>query len=123
MNDRNDRQAKLLAETFHDAWETGPAAEFAREAAAAARRRHVARRSLRAAGALALIAAAVFFSQQKPRPSPLPRTETQKSVTQGRGYEIMSDEELLTQVRDQPLLVVKKADGTRQIIALEKESE
>lgn len=122
MNDRNDRQAKLLAETFHDAWEAGRPAEFARAAAAAARRRHLARRSLRAAGAVALILAAVFVARQRPEPSPLSRVETSKAMS-NRGYEIMSDEELLTQVHDQPLLVMKKADGTQQIVALARESE
>ena len=72
---------------------------------------------------VALIAGAVFVARQRPEPSAVPDVGTPKAVTQGRGYEIMSDDELLTQVHDQPLLVMIKEDGTRQIIVLATGSE
>jgi hypothetical protein len=36
-----------------------------------------------------------------------------------RGYEIISDDELLAQLQDQPVLVVKRANGTREITLLD----
>lgn len=40
-------------------------------------------------------------------------------VAPNRGYEVLSDDELLAQVRDRPLLALRKENGTRHIIVLE----
>ena len=119
MNDQNNRHAKLIADTFHADWETGRPAAFAREAAAVARRRHRVRRSLRAAGTAAVIAVAAFVLLRRPSPHPPAFAGSAKPVAASRGYEILSDDELLAQVHDQPLLVLKKENGTRQIIVIE----
>jgi hypothetical protein len=121
MNNRNDQHAKLLAETFQGDWETGQSAAFARVAAKAVRRRQLARSSLRVGGAIVAIGAAMFVAREKSLPSP--RIQPPQAVAQDRGYEIISDEELLAQVRDRPLLALKKANGTREIVVLESGSD
>ncbi|MDO8542722.1 MAG: hypothetical protein Q7S40_19955 [Opitutaceae bacterium] len=117
MNRKPERDAKLLAELFHDNWSAGPAADYARAAAAIARRRRQLRRTL-AAGASAAAVAALWMAVSSPRqaiPTQLPAAP--QPVT--RGYEIISDEELLGQLRDRPVLVVRKPNGTREITLLD----
>jgi hypothetical protein len=121
MNDDKKNRAKLLAETFHDNWEAGQPAAFAREAAAVARRRHFARRSLRAAGTAAFVAIAAFVLLRRPVTQPPALAEPAKHFAPSRGYEILSDEELLAQVRDQALLAVRNPNGTRQIVVIPSE--
>lgn len=123
MNRRPDRKTELLAETFHPDWEHGPAAEFARRAASVARRRRIVRHRLLAGGSLALLAAVFFVSQEKLK-SPAtgagkaaPRV-AQAPETPARAYEVISDDELLAELRDRPVLVVKTPAGTRNIIVL-----
>lgn len=120
MNNREDKNAKLLAETFHEDWTDGRASQFARHAAAHARLRRRVRRAVYAAGAAAVVAAAALVSFQRPEPVAAP-TATTAPAPSARGYEIISDEQLLAQLRDRPLLVVKKADGSREIVLLENE--
>jgi hypothetical protein len=123
MNDKHDQHAKLIADTFHADWETGRPADFAREAAAMARRRNHVRRSLRAAGTAAVIAVAAVVLLRRPAMPPPTLVEPAKSVAASRGYEILSDDELLAQVHDQPLLIMKRADGSKQIVVLADSSE
>jgi hypothetical protein len=113
MNSRRDRETRLLAGVFHDEWMEGVPANFARLAAAHARRRRRLRvlalgsASLTVATALAL----AFFSAHANRPAPAPRP--------AKGYAIISDDQLLSELRDRPLLVVKKENGTREFVLLE----
>jgi hypothetical protein len=124
MNETPDKHAKLLAETFHGDWESGQPAAFARVAANAARRRHLARRSLQAACAATITAIAVVIALTRPSAPPLPSSARAPVAQQkSHGYEIISDEELLAQVRDRPLLALKKANGTREIVVLESGSD
>jgi hypothetical protein len=121
MNDRNDKDAKLLAGAFHDDWADGPAAAFARAAAASARRRRAAHRTLRGATVAAALGAVAFVAlRQPPAPAPL-RTVTSPPVA--RSYEIISDDELLAQLRDRPLLMVKKENGEKEFVLLAPEEE
>jgi hypothetical protein len=122
MNNRDDKNAKLLAETFHDDWSVGPAAGFARAAAAHARRRRNVRRTVSTlTAASALVAIALLTREQIPAHS-----ETAVHATPpvpARAYEIMSDDELLALVRKQSLLSVTRPDGTREIVVLPTEEK
>lgn len=122
MNNRDDKRTKLLVETFHDEWETGAPAQFARTAARAARRRLIMERSLRGGSVLAVLTIAAWFSREKPA-APRAADELAAPSQPTRSYEILSDDELLAQVRDRPLLAVRRADGTREIIVFPRESE
>jgi hypothetical protein len=134
-----DRDA-LLADAFHPNWASGAPLEFARAAAKAARQRRAARRSVAgfaAAAALLLLALAVSrpgSSASRPArtitetpPSESGEAEAAASASARvpasgtRGYEIISDEELLAQVRDRTLLAVTRADGRRAIVVLPNE--
>jgi hypothetical protein len=116
MNNRPDRDSKLLTGAFHDDWADGPAAGFARVAAAHVRRRRALRRTVVVASAAAAAFVATFVARQSPRAPALSRiTPAPKAV-----YEIISDDELIAQLRDRPLLVVRKPDGTKEIRLIEE---
>lgn len=124
MNKPDDRKAKLLAETFHDEWTSGVPAGFARAAAAHARRRRGVQHALMTAtagGAMVAIGFAVW-----PRPAVAPSSGEAALATPApvaaRGYEIISDDELLAQLHDRPVLMVKRANGTKEITLLEDPS-
>lgn len=107
----NDRE-RLLAESIagHDG---GP---FARIAAAHARRRRMLRRSaVTGAGALAL--AAGFLSFHAP-PAASPPASVQ-NVSRAQAVEILSDEELLRELRGLPVLVLRDASGITGVVFLE----
>lgn len=115
MNNRRDRDAKLIAEAFHDDWERGRASEFARQAAAHARRRRRTRQVLAGTAACAAATMLGWLALREP-PRPAVRPE---NISATKGYEIISDEELLAQVSDRTLLVVKKPDGAREFVVME----
>jgi hypothetical protein len=120
MNDHRDpRGAKLLAGAFHDDWAGGPTAEFARAAAAHARRRRTVRRTLATAGATAVLAVAGFVALQR---APVPALPA-PPVAKPPAYEVISDTQLLAALKDSPVLLVKKPDGTREITMLEAPEE
>lgn len=136
MTDRPDQRARLLAETFHEDWAAGPAAAFARAAAGRARARRRLRTTASAAGVAALLAVFAFVLNPSRAPAPLaaPRVAANRAepappasvkhpepASTARGYEIISDEQLLAQLRDRPLLVVQRPNGSRQITLLENE--
>ncbi len=111
MTEKSTRHAQLLADTLHEDWTHGPMARHAREAAALARQRRRHRHGLHALGAVASIAAVLTlgFVFRTPPPPASPHAS----------YEIMSDDELLAQLPDQPLLLLPHRDGTREIVLLE----
>lgn len=124
MTDRDDKQAQLLADTFHADWSTGRAAGFARTAAAQVRRRRRMRGALALTGVAALIAATSFVAwrERAPVESAKPRVAaSQPALLNPRGYEIISDDQLIAQLRDRPLLVVQRENGTREIVLLHNE--
>ena len=114
MNDRSDERTRLLAETLHGEWADGPAAAMARRAAVHARRRRTLRRAATAA-AIAATVVAVFLFAQRPA-APLPATP---GTVAKASYEIISDDELLTALHDQPLLVLPQENGAKKIVLLE----
>jgi hypothetical protein len=121
MSKHEDNESKLLADAFHDDWQNGPTAGFARRAAARARRQSRVRNALPVAAACA-VAVAIGFIVKREHPAPsLPDQRGVQQKISGRGYEIISDEELLTQLRDRPLLVVRKENGAREFVLLPNE--
>ena len=120
MTEPNDRNARLLAESFHDDWATGGAAQFACAAAAHARRRRRLRQALATGGGVAAIAIVGFFASHRPGAMP-PTIAAAPSLAQPRGYEIISDDQLLAQLRDRSVLVVRKENGSREIVLLASE--
>lgn len=118
MNDKNDPHARLVAETFHDDWSEGPASEFALSAAAHARTRRTQRRSAVAGVALAMIASVLFFFARQHHHAPAlaaPLASTVKSVP---AYEIISDDELITLLRNRPLLILPQERADRRFVLL-----
>jgi hypothetical protein len=117
MIERPDHRTKLLADTVHGDWLEGPVADFARQAAAHARRRRRLRRTAQAAGVIAcFIAGGLALYFRVPPPSHR-HTTLQESKT--RAYEIISDDELLAQLHDRPLLALKKENGTHEFVFLD----
>jgi hypothetical protein len=121
MIEPRDPHSKLLAETFHGDWSGGVAGRFALRAAAHARRQRTLRRALAVAGASAVVAVVAFFTRSEPPAvrAPITRASELKQTAPARGYEVISDEELLSQLRDRPLLVVKTQTGGKQFVLLE----
>jgi hypothetical protein len=121
MNKPGDKNAKLLAETFHGEWTSGAPADLARAAAAHARRRRSVRQALMTATAgVALVAVGLtVWPKSAVLPAPATMATTKLTAVATRGYEIISDDELLARLVDQPLLVVKRANGTKEITLIE----
>lgn len=132
MNNSNksDPRAHLVAETFHADWTTGPAAVFARRAAAHARTRRIVRRIVLAGSAAAALALAFSISTHRTptasRPAPAVSTAVPLSATAPRislaqktpAYEIISDTEFETLLRDRPLLILPREPEGRRIVLL-----
>lgn len=116
MNRNKHDQEKLLAETFHGDWSSGPAAAFAQRAAREARRSRNLRSALTFSAAAAGVAIALFFTS-RPLSPPLPSSNA--IVKTGPAFEIISDDELIAQLKDRPLLVQSRPDGSREIVLLE----
>ena len=116
MNKHEPEREKMLAEAFHGEWSAGLAAGMARRAAAVARRRHAGRRALFATGTAAGIAAALILSLRHPAVMPRENPAAENSTP---AYEIISDDELLAQLKDQPLLVIRGENGAREFVLLD----
>jgi len=116
MNNKSERPDRLLAETLHDGWDDGPGAAFAQQAAALARRRRRARQTLVAAGTAA--AATLVLSGLWLRPEPVHSLPPPTAAVPA--YEVISDEQLLAQLRDRPLLVLPRENGTREFVLLDR---
>ena len=118
MSNRRDRQDRLLAETLGGEWNEGAPARLAQCAAAHARRSHRNRRVLAAcAGATVLVLAGLTTFRPATTPAPRP-VEAKPSA---RGYEIISDAELLSTLRDRPVAVVKRTDGSSDFLLVGEE--
>lgn len=116
MTEKPAHRAQLLADTLHEDWTHGPMARYAHEAAAHARQRRHLRHGLHRVGAVASLIAVLTlgFVFRLPRSPVAPF-----AAKPGPAYEIISDDELLAQLPDQPLLVLPHPDGTREIVLLE----
>ena len=103
---------RLLAETFHGNWEEGVGAQFARRAAAHARNRR--RRRQAGAAATAIVALLILTSLALRQPPVTPASGSPPASTPA--YEVISDAELLAELRDRPLVVVKRANGANDFV-------
>ena len=70
-----------------------------------------------AAGTAAIVAA---FLALGPAFQPEPNHLASGSARPSPLYEIISDEELLTQLHDRPLLIVQNEDGTKELVLLDR---
>ena len=110
----------LLAEIVHDHWATGPAADYARTAAAYARRRHRTKQLVVGATIAASMAVVLVFSVRH-RLGPRSQSHAGTAVAPpNRGYEIISDAELLTELRDRSVLLVDRPNGRRELVLLDR---
>src|SRR5687767_5947297 len=123
MNKSTRNDERLLAETFHENWASGAAAQFARAAAAHARNRRRSRKAIHIAAGAALLALGFFAARERSQPRATVAHARPAAVATAapRGYEIISDDELLAQLRDRPVLAVQRPNGTREIVVLESE--
>ena len=117
MNDPHDRRAQLLAETLHGDWAGGPASAMARRAAALARRRRRLKHTAVTLAAAVALAAVMLVGNRARWPLAAPRTP---AAVVPRGYEIISDDELVALLRDRPLLVLPQEDGSKKLVLLDR---
>jgi hypothetical protein len=104
MNKKN----QLLAETLGD----GDGESFAGIAAAHARRRHAVKRyTLPAVALAAMVGALTAIHQPSSKSQPTARASLPS-------LEIISDEELLAQLRDEPVLILKDGAGITGVVFL-----
>jgi hypothetical protein len=106
MIPKSDNREKLLAETYHGDWSTGPSAAFARNAARSARRRRTLHRALQTSAIAAFLLAATLAITANRDPVRIAHAST-APVSASPTYEIISDTELLTLVQDRPLLLIQ----------------
>ena len=116
MNDSPNRRTRLVADTLQDDWATGPAAAMAQRAAAYARRRRTLKRGSLTLIAAAAIAAAILITSRTRPPAAPPAAPVAQSAH--AGYEIISDDELVTLLKDRPLLVLPQENGSKKIVLL-----
>jgi hypothetical protein len=119
MKNRRPRDSNLLADLFHEDWNGGRAVGFARNAAAHVRRRRRLQRAL-AAAALVFIAIALRFS--------FVHQESASSFggvvadTNPSGYQVISTNQLLSQLHDRPFLVVERGIASKVVLLDEGKS-
>jgi hypothetical protein len=114
MNERPstaDRD-RLLADAYHEVWTSGPASSPAAQAARSVRRRRALRRLASTAAAIALFASGAWWFALPPRP-------TDRMAAANPGYEIISDTELMSCLRDQSVMVLTDTDGQKKVIWLD----
>jgi len=119
---------RLLADTYHEDWTTGPASTLATRAARTVRRRRALRRLATAATAIALFTSGAWwfsFSPGRIAPPSVRTVGSSRSIPSAhpesptRGYEIISDAELMLYLQDQSVMVLPGADGQKKIIWLD----
>jgi hypothetical protein len=116
MNEKPDFRTRLIADLFHDDWADGPMAAAALRAAGCARRRRARQRLVLTAGTVAGMAALLLVTLVHPgsRPARVPA-----AAPSAPGYQVISDDELLAEVSDRPLLALREPNGVRQIVVLD----
>lgn len=116
MNDPRDPRTRLLAETLQGDWENGPVSRLAAAAAGQARWRRRRRHALAGLGSVATLAL-VALLWLPPRPAP-PAAAPAPVTLAPPAYEILTDEQLLAELHDRPLLSVGGPDGAPRIVVL-----
>jgi hypothetical protein len=117
MNDSESDKAKLLADAFYDDWSTGAPLHYARAAAKFARRRRATRHAVAATSVVIAAAALVLGVGMHLRARSSPRSPERLAGSR-QNYEIISDTELLAQVRDRPLLALRDSNRITKVILL-----
>lgn len=107
-----NKREHLIAESLGD----GEGANFARAAAAHIRRRRATKRAGLVAGLGAALAAAFVLTRVPETPDPTRPIASAPAATPI--LEILSDQELLAQFKDQPILVLKDETGITNVIIL-----
>jgi hypothetical protein len=122
MTEKPDPRARLVSEVFGDDWGTGPASAFARSAAAYVRQRRRRRRNAVAVAGVAALAALVFAAYLRPHQEPAlaPVSEVKPGTKATPLFEIISDEQLMAELRDQPLLILPQDDGSARFVVLSR---
>lgn len=115
MNDARDPRTRLVAETWQGDWSGGPAARMAARAAASARRRRNLHRTAVALASISAASALLFLGVQPP-----PVRPAASLPVASPGYEIISDEEFVTLLRDRPLLVLPQEAGAKRFVVLDR---
>src|SRR3954463_3980842 len=108
MNEKPDPRTLLVTELFEERWMTGAASGFARAAAAHARRRRAGRHIAVGTSGAALLMAAAFFGLRTLKPGPVLSPPARAEIGPKRAplYEIISDEQLMVELRGRPLLIL-----------------
>ena len=117
MNDPRDHDSRLIADAFNDDWEKGATAQFARAAAAHARIRRRTKQAVLASTASAGVVVAAFMivsSPSRPPVSSAPVGSHQAKVA--HGYEIISDAQLLAELRDRSVVMVRQGNGRNDFV-------
>ncbi len=112
-----NKKEHLLAETLGD----GGGAEFARLAAARIRRRRAVRQASLATLAAVLIVVGFFARQSRQAPAATaapPLVMTPARAAAAPAVEIISDQELLAQLKDERVLVLKGDTGITRVVFL-----
>lgn len=104
-----NRKERLLADTLVSG------EQFARLAAALARRRRAIRRvALVGSGIVAALIAAIFVTRQPARPPMMTQIPAAPKI------EIMTDTDLRTQLKGQPVMFLKDKDGISSVVFLDE---
>jgi len=119
MNEKPDFRTRLVADLFQGDWSQGPAAAASREAAAWVRRRRARQRFLLSAGAAAGMAAVLLLALAHPEGKP---SRAPVAPRRTPAYQVISDEELLADVSDRPLLALREPGGASRIVVLDGEN-
>lgn len=130
MNERPSTAGRdrLLADAYYENWTAGPARALAAHAAHTVRQRRTIRQFTATAATVALLASGAWwlsFSPERLAPSSARPVSSPRSVssaqpeTPPRGYEIISDAELMAYLRDQPAMILTGADGQKKVIWLD----
>lgn len=117
-NNRTAGETELLADLFHENWDADKVAGYAQTAAARIRRRRLVKRSL-AATALTALLATFLWPPIRERSFPRERATT-SSFTVQRDYEVITTDQLLSQLRDRPFLVVQEGGPNQKVILLDQ---
>jgi len=127
MSRKPDPKSRLIAELFHDDWVNGSTSRLALEAASHVRRRRSLRRAFMAA---ALTPCALYVAFLVARfgdlsgvkaiaQAPPERAVGAPAGPGHKGYEIISDDELIADLRDRPLLVLGSLETGRQLVLIQ----
>jgi len=118
---------RLLVDTYHEDWTSGPARALAAHAARTVRRRRALRRLASSVAAITLFASGAWwfsFAPERLAPSstriagPAHSIPSAHLKSSARGYEIISDAELMSYLLDQSVIVFPDADGRTQVVSL-----